>query len=325
VTASEAAGRIHVVAASDSGYLPWCATLIRSCLDRHPRRPLTVHVLHEGDISSADEDRLRRMPGPSSPAEVTVRRVSPVLAGTLPTQGGRTIWLRLAAPELLADLGRALYLDSDTLVLAPLDELWRCDVGDSGLGAVGNVIEPVERPRVESLGLDPLRFFNSGVLLLDLDRLRATEAFTEVVRYAMSNADRLLWPDQDALNHVFRDSWQPLHPRWNAQNSLWTWRVWADEVFGAQAVAEATADPGVLHFEGPHLCKPWHQLNSHPWRDFYRATLDRTPWATAPVVDRTVATRVLRWLPPRRRVDTYIRLLRWRARRSARRHSTSVR
>src|SRR5207253_2718503 len=89
----------------------------------------------------------------------------------------------------------------------------------------------------------------------------------------------LVWPDQDACNVALEGRWLALHPRWNAQNSLWTWGDLARGVFGVDVVEEATTAPAILHFEGPSLSKPWHALCRHPWRDEY--------WRQLPVSTRS--------------------------------------
>jgi lipopolysaccharide biosynthesis glycosyltransferase len=141
---------------------------------------------------------------------------------------------------------------------------------------------------------------------MDLERMRAQDATTEMLRFASENAERISWLDQDVLNVVFAKRWHALHPRWNTMNSFWNWTEWANAVFGETAVSEAKASPAVLHFEGPSVCKPWHYLSTHPLRWSYRKTLRRTPWGETPLSDRTMLTRLIGLLPERWRVRAYI-------------------
>jgi UDP-glucose:(glucosyl)LPS alpha-1,3-glucosyltransferase len=226
---------------------------------------------------------------------------------------GPTALLRFELPERLPDVDRVIYLDADTLVGSSLDELSRVELGGLRIAAVANVLAPDMRARVAALGITDHRdFFNSGVLVMDLAAMRASgdgEQLIEMVRAR----DDLLWPDQDALNIVYAGRWKRLHPRYNAMNSLWTWSAWAEDVFGPQA-SEARRDPAILHFEGPHIRKPWHYLSTHPWTERYRETLARTPWGSTPPEDETPTTRVIRRLPEAWRVPAYIWLLRVRRR-----------
>src|SRR5919108_4806203 len=113
---------------------------------------------------------------------------------------------------------------------------------------------------------------------MDLDRMRADGSHEAVTRAAADLGNRLVWPDQDACNVALKGRWLALHPRWNAQNSLWIWGDLARGVFGADVFDEATTGPAILHFEGPSLSNPWHTLCRHPWRDEYWRQLRLTPF-----------------------------------------------
>lgn len=310
-------GAVHVALATDAAYLPWCATAVLSCLHA-TAGPVVVHLLHAEDVPATALDRLRAMVeeagGLLAPLPVADLDLGP-LPSAVAAHGGAVSCARLLLPEALPHLDRVLYLDADTLVRRPLDGLWTADLGGHPVGAVRNVLAPDARDRLARLGLaDTRRYLNSGVLVMDLARMRTAGTARALLACVRAHGDALLWVDQDALNLVLADDWQELHPRWNAQNSFWDWPSAAEEVLGAERVAEARADPAVLHFEGPWLCKPWHHLSHHVHVAAYRDVLAQTPWAGTPLVDRTLATRLIAQLPVERQVGAYLRLVRWRAR-----------
>lgn len=310
----------HLVFASDATYLPWCGTAIRSCLDQPWDQPPVVHLLHDESLAAGPGiDALTAMVEAAG-ARLERHGVDEATVQHLPSvdRFGRIVWLRFLVPELLPAVDRVLYLDADTLVAAPLEPLMATDLGGMPIGAVANVVEESLWPHVRNLGIDdPRQFFNSGVLLMDLERMRAERSVDALLEVVRARSTELRWPDQDALNVAFKGRWHPLHPRWNAQNSLWGWREAAEHVFGASTVDEAITDPGVVHFEGPLLCKPWHALNHHPWRDAYWRTLRTTPWADTEPEDDTLATRIIARLPESRQLAAFLRLARWRVRRAA--------
>lgn len=309
-------GPVHVALATDHAYLPWCATAVLSCL-RTADCGVVVHLVHAADVGPGERDRFRAMVEAEG-GELRLLAVDDLDVGWLPPAvagfGGAVSCARLVLPEVLTDVDRLLYLDADTLVLRAVGELYRAPLQGRPVGAVRNVVEAAAADRLRSLGADPQRYLNSGVLLMDLEELRRRGTAAALTACVRERGDRLLWVDQDALNLVLGDDWHELPPRWNAQNSLWSWTSEAVEVFGVDAVADATRAPAVLHFEGPWLCKPWHYLCTHPWADEYRRTLAETPWGGAPLTDRTPVTRAIRRLPQRRQVDAYVRLVRLRRR-----------
>ncbi|MFP5578411.1 MAG: TylF/MycF/NovP-related O-methyltransferase [Acidimicrobiia bacterium] len=314
---------ISVAFAVDAGYVPWCAAAIRSLLDHHDAGEVDLHVVHDGTVAGPLGARLTSwLAGLGGTA--TLHAVPPARSAGLPSldRFGTVVWSRFLLPELLPEHDRVLYLDADVVVTGRLDELFATDLGGAPLGAVRNVVERSQRERLRRLGIaDPLDVCNSGVLLLDLPAMRAAGTADAVLDLARDRAGDLGWPDQDALNLAV-GSWARLHPRWNAQNSLWDWRPLAVEVFGVDAVDEATSDPAIVHFEGPSLCKPWHLLCEHPWRDTWWDAARRTPFAPDQPEDVTVATRLISRLSGDRRRSAYLRLLRLRQRSAARRPTT---
>lgn len=305
---------IHVALATDAGYVPYCAVAMLSIFDARGTLDVTVHLLLGDDVSAAACDQLAQL-AESAGGAIEVHRIASGDLGPLPSVGrfGPVVWFRLLLPRLLVEQERVLYLDVDVFVAHPLDELWRTDLGDAALGAVRNIIEPVHRTRALALGLeDASEYFNSGVLLLDLEQVRRDDLMGRAGAVASERGGQSLWPDQDALNVAFSRRWRAVHPRWNCMNSLRVWRLWADEAFGADVVAEALAEPAIVHFEGPALSKPWHYLSDDPRRDEYRAALARTPWANLPLADRTVLTRLIGRLPMQWRRPAFGQLFRVR-------------
>lgn len=300
---------IHVALATDAAYLPWCATTVRSCLDVTPAADLDFHLFHDQPIATVDQDRLTAMVR-SAGGRAHWHPVEPERLAVLPSKGpalgGRTSWIRIVLPDLLPDLDRLIYLDADTLVLQSLAPLWATDLRGAPIAAVANIVEPEQRDHVVQLGLDPTSYFNAGVLVMDLATMRRSDAVRGLVAVAAQRADRMSWYDQDALNVTFAGSWLALHPRWNAQNSLWTWAEWARALFGPELLAEALSTPAIVHFEGPAVVKPWHVLGDHPLRRRYLATLAATPWAGEPLVGRTLLNRLIVRLPLERRLPAYL-------------------
>jgi lipopolysaccharide biosynthesis glycosyltransferase len=143
---------------------------------------------------------------------------------------------------------------------------------------VTNVFEEWFLDRPAEFGLSgPEAYFNSGVMLLDLEAMRREGSTAALVASAREQGDRMLWADQDALNVVLADRWLRLAPRWNCMNSVLLFPE-AVEVFGAEAVEEARRRPGIRHFEGPWLNKPWHYMCEGPMRERYVEHRRQTPW-----------------------------------------------
>lgn len=305
---------IRIALCLDAAYAPWAATTMASCLQANAGCEVRFDVVHDGSLSSSDIEGLRIVANGSN-GGIEFHSVGPSNLEGLPTTSefGNVVWLRLYLPEILAGVSKVLYLDTDTFVAGRLTELWQTPLQDAPLAAVANVVEPPFRSHVAALGVSyPGGYFNSGVLLLNLELMRAEGSLEQLLRFALDHREELVWPDQDVLNAVFVNRWLALHPRFNAQSVLWHPAEWAVEVFDEQALRDATRAPVVRHFEGRGLCKPWHYMCPVPGYKEYRKVLATTPWAHIPIEDRTAATRLIRLFPGDLQLRAYRRLENWR-------------
>jgi lipopolysaccharide biosynthesis glycosyltransferase len=285
-----------VATAVTENVLAPASAMLHSLLQAAGDDPVDITVLHDGELSADGQARVTKTVAGGNAAlrflEVPADRLDRFPSPGFP----RAIWCRALLPELLADESKVLYLDADTVVVDSPHELWRTDLGDAPLAAVANPLYRFmhNHPRWD-LGIeDPRRYLNSGVLLMNLEVLRREDTAAQLLTYARAHPDNS-YPDQDAMSVLFADRHVSLHPRWNAQPTLWDLRV--DELpFSSAEVDEARRAPGIVHFVGPF--KPWHYLCTHPYRGCYFDHLAATPWAPPDIEGRTPVNAVLRRLSP---------------------------
>jgi lipopolysaccharide biosynthesis glycosyltransferase len=270
---------IHVACAADRRYLPHSGAMLHSVLSAERGADVQIHFLHGPSVPDQDLRRLAQMVA-SAGGLISFHHIDIDRVDGLPEWGRipATMWYRIFLPELLPDVDRALYLDIDTLAVDSLAPLWELDLDGRYLAAVTNVPERHMLQHAEQLGLGaPQDYFNSGVLLMNLELMRRDRCSEALRACALNGRGRLLWPDQDTLNLVLGHRRLALHPRWNLMNSVRAF-PWSAELLGQAAVEEAIARPAIVHFEGPRENKPWHLLCDHPLRGAYFRHRQSTPW-----------------------------------------------
>jgi lipopolysaccharide biosynthesis glycosyltransferase len=299
------AGALHVACAAEGSYVAHSAALLHSVAAHAGERVVHVHYLHGPRFPAQDAGRLEQMLG-SLGAELSFHEIAPERVARLPVveQFTAAMWYRIFLPELVPESDRVLYLDADTIVVRPLDPLWEVDLGDHYVAAVTNVFLPQHLDRLRTLGLaSPTDYFNSGVLLLNLDAMRRDGSTGALHDYAASRGAGLGWPDQDTLNGVLGERRLPLGPEWNYMNSMRT--PFALYAFTADELDAAARAPRIRHFEGPRHNKPWHWAALDEDRDLYRAHALATPWGrpragVAPELLRGLVYAKRRLVPDRR-------------------------
>jgi lipopolysaccharide biosynthesis glycosyltransferase len=169
----------------------------------------------------------------------------------------RAAYNRLFMGQLLEErYTRALYLDCDIAVWGPVSALFDLDLGGAPLAAIQDC-NFVKQPTAEhqqrwcdylaSVEItDGRHYFNSGVLLADLDAWRARDMRGLMAGYIARHGARMTGMYQDTLNYIFQGEWAELSPRWNFQ-LLWSG-------FGLEQLVDARVFHYVDNF------KPWHDL-----------------------------------------------------------------
>ena len=112
--------------------------------------------------------------------------------------------MRCVMAMLLPDEQRALWLDCDTIVDWDISALFECDMH-------GNLYAAVPETEKSKGGQN---YYNTGVLLADLDRLRKEQQEERLIMYL--NVTPLEFPDQDAINELSRGRIMPLNSTFNA-------------------------------------------------------------------------------------------------------------
>ena len=248
--------RIQILCALDANYLPQLRVLLTSIRLNNPGETFGLYLMHSG-LPECELEGLERWCGEagwefhSVPVDAALFDGAPVTA-----QYPREMYYRLLAGQMLPDgLSRVLYLDPDILVINPLRELWETDMQGNMFAAAAHtgkteLANNVNRIR---LGTDH-DYYNSGVLLIDLERCRSEVSPDELFAFVREHRRELVMPDQDLLNAVYGDSILPL------DDALWNYDARNFNNYMLRSAGEQDMDwvmenTAILHFCGK--AKPW--------------------------------------------------------------------
>ena len=179
-----------------------------------------------------------------------------------------------------------LYLDCDLVVNGDVAELFDVELGDNAIAAVPDVdfignlnMKNGERAEYVDRQLrmrDAYGYFQAGVLVMNLDRMRKIHTVREWLEIASKPG--YIYNDQDILNAECEGLITYLDYSWNVMHDC------ADRVNGVFAFApanvykaymESRKAPKIVHYAG--FDKPW----KNPWCDFaplYWSYAQETPF-----------------------------------------------
>jgi lipopolysaccharide biosynthesis glycosyltransferase len=154
-----------------------------------------------------------------------------------------------------------LYLDCDIYVNSSIREIFNIDLEGYAVAAVK---DPGFQP-IEKLKMSPnATYFNSGVLLMNLDFWRENNLSRIVLEYAIDNTKLLSYADQCALNAVIDGKYISLDLLYNFQT------------IHLEMCPKLTINKAkIIHFTGSF--KPTHFLNKHPFKEEYMKEFRNTP------------------------------------------------
>lgn len=117
----------------------------------------------------------------------------------------KEIYFRLFATKYLPEnINKILYLDSDTLVINKLDELYNMDFEGNYYVATTHVKKILRKINEVRLRIDDdVPYINTGVLLINLKELRKIDVQKEVCEFVENNSKKLMLPDQDIITALY--------------------------------------------------------------------------------------------------------------------------
>lgn len=255
---------IHIVLTFDDNFWAPAYAVARSvCLTTH-RRDITFHLLHDG-LTAAHRDDLDRLSGEfgvtvihhglTEHAEFNrICRSLPV-DGRLHTVMYARLLLHLFVPE---SVERVVYLDCDTLVIAPIEHLVEQELDGYPVAAVQDAMRLFVmkgrdmRDKGDIFdGADD--YFNSGVMLIDRAKFAAANPPAHIEQFKAQGILEKLYFDQDMLNLMFRGQWKALPWRFNITDPR---------------VAHQAMEPYIVHYTGK--ARPWLLYANVAFRRSYR-------------------------------------------------------
>lgn len=297
---------VHVLFCTNSLFLQHAAVCIASLLANNRDVFFDIVIVSQHD-ERLDEARLRSSVGQFPHCSLTFRQFRIPESLTLPlvpfAHYTLDAYVRLWIGEFFPpDVRRVLYLDADIVTVDSIASLWKTDLD-------GALMAAVDIPGSEQ-GVANLKmrmedgYFNSGVLLIDLQEWRNRNATETVIAYIQKYPERILY-DQDALNACFYACTKRIPYKWNV-----IWPFYREPIplpLDRAEIERVRQEAVIIHFNG--ASKPWSYFCDHPRKAEYEKYLAMTAWRDYVPYDRTPMNR-LRKLASRllpRRVKTGIK------------------
>lgn len=252
----------------NDAYVPYACVAIQSIFDHAGRGDdIQVHVVSDY-VSEKNRAVLRRLGN----VHVYTVEDDKLLDNIKDTIWGRYMWYRLLLPSVLeASIHKVLYLDCDVIVCDDLDVLFAMDMAGKAIAGCLDV-QSYDEEVFARLGYGrEKKYVCSGVLMMNLDVWRTTGLSRKIVDFARTSPEKIVFPDQDAINYVCQDDKIMLPPKYGV---LVAYFRRDDFMLEHRQEMEALMDaPAIVHYAG---YAPWvyckdKSLHSGLWWSTYKS------------------------------------------------------
>ena len=237
----------------DAKFLRFTAVALRSLINNtSDDRRYHIHILHTDVPAELQREVLKmRKKNVSITFEDVTADISDLVRG-LPIRDyySPSTYYRIVIASKFPQYNKAIYVDSDTVVVDDIAKLYDINIGRNYIAAVPEAVSlaipEVGRYTEEVLGIPYNRYFNAGVVVINCKEWREHDVLGQFIQlsnfYNFSVAQ-----DQDYLNVICKNRVYYLHRRWNME-----------------AISEYPSinekNYGIIHYA--FAAKPWHDINA---------------------------------------------------------------
>jgi len=213
---------IPIFFASDKNYLPYTIVAIKSLINNASSKYVyKIHIL-TNEVKDEDISELKAMQ--TGNVTISLIDVSDKINSIKDKVALRdyysvSIYFRLFIPSMFPQYKKAIYLDGDVIINVDIAKLYNVDLGLNLVAAVLDEViyssEDFTYYANEALDISEKQYFNSGVLVMNLEKFRKIDMENDFYNWVNSHNFGAVAPDQDYLNIKCKNNVKYLARGWN--------------------------------------------------------------------------------------------------------------
>ncbi len=215
---------IPIFFSTDDNYVPFLTVALHSLIDNSSTNYDYKAIVLNSGLREENVNILKAMETENFKIEFAdvnekTKEISNDLSLRLRDYYSNSIYYRLFIPSLFPNYEKALYLDADIVVIDDIAKLYFEDLGDNLVGAITDDVvnnnESFKKYSEVALGLEPNKYFNSGILVMNLNKFREENIEEKFVHLLSTYNFDTIAPDQDYLNYLCKGKVKYIHKGWD--------------------------------------------------------------------------------------------------------------
>ena len=295
--------------AADNNYATHLGICIISIAKNNQLNDITIHVLNN-NISDRNLKKIESLEREFSNLKIKFYNIleyfdkndiSNLIKNTLKDNDffnllGISAFSRLFLQDLLPEnIEKILYLDSDTIVLDDLSELFHINLDNNYVGGVIDIMANITK-HYYLFENKSTPFINSGVLLINLKKWRKIDFAKLAINLINDYPDKNFLHDQNIINILCEDNVLLLNPKFNVMSEFfyvdYKKNLKLNSYFGSidgfypeNEIKHSLSHPVVVHFLSQVWDRPWMIHNGifkhvpkNPFNKCYDYYKSISPW-----------------------------------------------
>ena len=208
--------QIHLGFGIDKNFDKFAGITITSLVHNNIGHDLIVHIVYD-ELLPEDMEKLQQMERLYRNLTLYFYQITSTEGMTFVVPPGhitQAMYYRYLFADMLPEtVTRLIYMDADIICKGDILPLWQLDLQGKVLAAARDY---GENRSCDRIGLKNGRYFNSGVLLMDLTKWRQQKLAQKLFQWLEQvGGTKILWGDQDALNGVIDGEFVELPKNFN--------------------------------------------------------------------------------------------------------------
>lgn len=210
-------------------------------------------------------------------------------------------YMRMCVGSLLPDsVERILVLDSDTLVVGNLSELWQMKMNGMILAGVADCFN-LKAYSKRFLMTENDIYCNAGMFLINLKEWRYYNVENKIRNVIKEHNGNIFFFEQTLMSSVCKGKIIKLKPNFNCYTSMYAFTHknvirWRRPInyYSEEEVHNALKYPSIIHFTRNFYMtsRPWVEGCEHPMTSRYLEYKKMTPWPSAEKDSRNLKKRI---------------------------------
>lgn len=182
----------------------------------------------------------------------------------------------------LNGIDKILYLDSDTVIVDKLDQLWNIDMKDFWVAGVDTIYSMKNNVKFDEY------FINDGIVLINLEAWRKHDLEKKCLDYIKQYDGNPPVLSEGTINYVCDGHIYLLNPRYNLLSGIIYFSNYEIEAmigrkyYGQDTLDKSIENPCIIHYLSAFYNRPWNKYCTHPKKDEYFKYKAMSDWKNEP-------------------------------------------